>query len=139
MVCEWGMSDRIGPLAFGKKDEAIFLGREIAQHREISEQTALEIDSEIKRIVTGAYERARSILEANVEVLHRLAEALLEHELLDGHQVDLVVAGKPLPGKAEAQAVEGKSSPGLGESKEAPSEGGTRLFAPPPREVPSEG
>src|SRR5262249_44125859 len=82
MVCEWGMNE-LGPLAFGKKDEAIFLGREIAQHRDYSEDTAIQIDREMKRIVSASYDRARTILSNNKDVLERIAQALLEREVID--------------------------------------------------------
>jgi len=96
MVCEWGMSEVIGPLAWGKKEEAIFLGREIAQHQDYSEQTAIEIDREVKRIVMDCYKRAREIISHNREALTNLAEALLEYEVLDGEEIDMVIEGKPL-------------------------------------------
>jgi cell division protease FtsH len=99
MVCNWGMSE-MGPLAFGKKEEAIFLGREIAQHRDYSEETAIRIDQEVKKIVTRAYDTARGILEANREVLERIAQALLDREVLDASEVKLLIEGKPLPEKA---------------------------------------
>jgi cell division protease FtsH len=98
MVCEWGMSD-LGPLAFGKKEEAIFLGREIAQHRDFSEDTALQIDREVKRIVSDGYEKAKSILSNNRELLDRIAQALLVREVLDANEVKLLMEGKPLPDK----------------------------------------
>jgi cell division protease FtsH len=98
MVCEWGMSD-LGPLAFGKKEEAIFLGREIAQHRDFSEDTALQIDREVKRIVSSGYEKAKNILNSNKETLDRIAQALLEREVLDANEVRLLMEGKPLPEK----------------------------------------
>jgi len=98
MVCDWGMSD-LGPLAFGKKEEAIFLGREIAQHRDYSEDTAIKIDNEVRRIVTTAYTTARNILETNREVLESIAQALLEREVLDAVELRLLMEGKPLPEK----------------------------------------
>ena len=98
MVCEWGMSD-LGPLAFGKKEEAIFLGREIAQHRDFSEDTALQIDREVKRIVSDGYEKAKSILSSNRDLLDRIAQALLIREVLDANEVKLLMEGKPLPDK----------------------------------------
>jgi len=98
MVCEWGMSD-LGPLAFGKKEEAIFLGREIAQHRDFSEDTALQIDREVKRIVSAGYESAKRILNNNKETLDRIAQALLVREVLDANEVKLLMEGKPLPDK----------------------------------------
>jgi cell division protease FtsH len=93
MVCEWGMSDVLGPLTFGKKEEAIFLGREIAQHRDYSEQTAQTIDREVRDIVERNYRRAREILTAQVSILHDLAQALLEYETLDGAEVERIVSG----------------------------------------------
>ncbi len=98
MVCEWGMSE-LGPLAFGKKDEAIFLGREIAQHRDYSEDTAIQIDKEVRRIVNAAYEKARGTLSDNRDVLERIAQALLEREVIDAAEVKLLMEGKPLPEK----------------------------------------
>ncbi|HEX8881635.1 MAG TPA: ATP-dependent zinc metalloprotease FtsH, partial [Candidatus Acidoferrum sp.] len=95
MVCEWGMSE-LGPLAFGKKDEAIFLGREIAQHRDYSEDTAIQIDKEVRRIVNAAYEKARGTLSDNRDVLERIAQALLEREVIDAAEVKLLMEGKPL-------------------------------------------
>ena len=87
MVCEWGMSDAMGPLTFGKKEEQIFLGREIAQHQDYSEDTAIRIDHEIKRFVTSNYERARGVLEQHKPALLRIAEELLAREVLDAEQV----------------------------------------------------
>src|SRR6201982_36209 len=96
MVCEWGMSE-LGPLAFGKKDEAIFLGREIAQHRDYSEDTAIQIDKEVRRIVNAAYEKARGILSDNRDVLERIAQALLEREVIDAAEEKLPMEGNPPP------------------------------------------
>ena len=98
MVCEWGMSE-LGPLAYGKKDEAIFLGREITQHRDYSEDTAIQIDKEVKRIVNGGYEKAKHLLSKNRETLERIALALLEREVIDANEVKLLMEGKPLPEK----------------------------------------
>ncbi len=92
MVCEYGMSE-LGPLTFGKKEEQIFLGREIAQHRDYSEETSIRIDSEVRKIVTDQYGRARRIIEENRDTMVRLAETLLEHESLDGVQIRRIVAG----------------------------------------------
>ncbi len=106
MVCEWGMSEKMGPLTFGKKDEQVFLGREFGQQRDYSEQTAIDIDAEVRRIVTTGYELARKLVADNIDKLKALAEALLEYESLDAEQVDLVIRGdklppvvKPTPGK----------------------------------------
>ena len=94
MVCEWGMSERIGPLAFGQKEEQIFLGREITQHRDYSEETARLIDAEIRATVTQSYEKAKEIIQGNLDALHRLAGALLDKEVLDGNQIDRIIKGE---------------------------------------------
>ena len=96
MVCEWGMSDKMGPLSFGKKDESIFLGREMAMHKNFSEKTAEHIDDEIKRIVDESYERALGLLRENVATLHNLSECLIEKENLTGDQVDEIIASGTL-------------------------------------------
>ena len=96
MVCEWGMSDAMGPLTFGKKEEQIFLGREIAQHQDYSEDTALRIDQEVKRFVTAAYDRANKLLTENKATLVKMAEELLAREVLDAEQVRRLAAGQPL-------------------------------------------
>jgi cell division protease FtsH len=98
MVCDWGMSS-LGPLAYGKKEEAIFLGREIAQHRDYSEDTAIRIDQEVHRIVTAAYNNAHGILENNRDTLERIALALLDREVLDAMELKLLMDNKPLPEK----------------------------------------
>jgi cell division protease FtsH len=95
MVCEYGMSE-LGPLTFGKKEEQIFLGREIAQHRDFSEDTAIKIDQEVKKIISDQYERAKRIIEENRDTMVRLSETLLERESLDGVQIRRIVAGLPL-------------------------------------------
>ena len=98
MVCEWGMSS-LGPLTFGRKEEAIFLGREIAQHRDYSEDTAIKIDVEVRGIVNMGYSRARQILETNSDALERVARALLDREVLDAIELKLLMDGKTLPDK----------------------------------------
>jgi cell division protease FtsH len=97
MVCEYGMSDNLGPLTFGKKEEQIFLGREIAQHRDYSEETAQKIDAEVRSIVTGAYKKTTQLIKDNLEILHRMASALLEHETLNGKQINEIMAAGALP------------------------------------------
>jgi cell division protease FtsH len=95
MVCEYGMSE-MGPLTFGKKEEQIFLGREIAQHRDFSEETAIRIDEQVRKIVTAQFDRAKAIIEDNRDTMVRLAECLLERESLDGVEIRRVIAGLPL-------------------------------------------
>ena len=94
MVCEWGMSEKLGPLTFGQKKEQIFLGREFAQHRDYSEETARLIDNEVRAIVTQSYEKAKDILQRNMATLHQLANSLLEKEVLDGRQIDSIIKGE---------------------------------------------
>ncbi|MBN2371735.1 MAG: ATP-dependent zinc metalloprotease FtsH [Vicinamibacteria bacterium] len=96
MVCEWGMSQNLGPLTYGKKEEAIFLGKEFNRRQDFSEATAVKIDAEVKRIVTQQYERAARVLEKHQEQLVRVAEMLLEHEVLDATQLEKVLAGEPI-------------------------------------------
>jgi cell division protease FtsH len=95
MVCEWGMSDKMGPLTFGKAEEHVFLGREMSRPKDYSEDTAVLIDSEIKRIVTDCASRAKQLLESNLEKLHVLARALLERETLDGEEINRVLLTRP--------------------------------------------
>jgi len=94
MVCEWGMSDEMGPLSYGKKEEQIFLGREITTHKDYSEETAEKIDQEVTRIVTASYEKAKKLLSDNMDVMHRLAAELLEKEVLNMNEVDLIIGLK---------------------------------------------
>ena len=94
MVTQFGMSEVVGPIAIGDREAEIFLGREVVQRREISERTAELVDQEVKRILSDAFERARTILKTERARLDRLAAALLERETLDGDEVDLVLAGK---------------------------------------------
>ena len=93
MVCEWGMSEKLGPLTFGKKEEEIFLGREFARHRDYSEETARLIDDEVKTIVSQGYETAKGIINTNIAILHKLANTLLEKEVLDGNQIEAIIKG----------------------------------------------
>jgi len=91
MVCAWGMSEKLGPLTFGKKEEQIFLGREIAQHRDYSEETAERIDEEVRRIIMENYERAKNLLNANLSLLQRLAKELLDREVLDNNEIEKII------------------------------------------------
>ena len=99
MVCEWGMSDEMGPMSFGKKNEEIFLGREIQSHRDYSEQTAQKIDHEIVSIIKNAQKVSRKILKDNIDLLNLMAQQLLEHETIDENDIKLLVAGKKLSKK----------------------------------------
>jgi cell division protease FtsH len=106
MVCEWGMSDKLGPLSYGAKEEEIFLGREIQKHRDYSEKTAIEIDEEIKSIITKAMDRAEKILRDNIEILHKLSLELLEREILDAEEIDALIRGEELPPMKKNGSVE---------------------------------
>lgn len=101
MVCNWGMSEELGPLSFGKKEEHIFLGKEIAQHKDYSEATAVRIDGGIKRLVTESYQRAKDIIHENIQSLHKLASSLLERESLDAGDIDKILG---LNGRREPTA-----------------------------------
>jgi len=95
MVCEWGMSDEMGPLTYGKKDEQIFLGKELATHKDYSEETAKRIDKEVSKIVLESYERAKKLLSDNIDTLHKLAQDLLVKEVLNADEVDEILGIKP--------------------------------------------
>jgi len=88
MVCEWGMSDKMGPLSYGKKEEQIFLGREFATHKDYSEETAKRIDEEVSRIVMSGYEGAKKLLSDHLDLLNRVAAELLEKEVINGQELD---------------------------------------------------
>ena len=108
MVCEWGMSEKLGPMTFGKKEEEIFLGRDFTQKVDYSESTAIEIDAEVRRIIQDSYYKAKDLLKTNLRILHRVAESLLEKEVLDGSEIDAIVrefggnGGSPLTPSAAA-------------------------------------
>lgn len=97
MVCEWGMSEKLGPIAYGSREEELFLGREITRHQEISEKTAQLIDEEVQNIVNSCMQRAENILRENIDTLHRLAKNLLEREILDNEEIDMIIRGEELP------------------------------------------
>jgi cell division protease FtsH len=120
MVREWGMSEKLGPVTFGKKEEQIFLGREIAQHNDYSEQTAVEIDNEVRLLVNGAHEEAHRLISEHRDELTRIAEALLEREVLEGQEVEILVRGGTLPTKETAEGELDASS----ESESQPSSSG---------------
>ncbi len=103
MVCEWGMSDELGPLSYGKKEEHIFLGREIAQHRDYSEQTAQKIDAAVKQIIINANDRVTQLLEENLDILKAIADELLERETIVLDDMERII--KELRGGGEAAEV----------------------------------
>ena len=111
MVCEWGMSENLGPLTFGKKEEQIFLGREISQHRDYSEDTAVKIDQEVSSIVMENYNQVKQLLTDNLTILHRLAENLLERESLDTEDITKIVNGEQLEPMENATAPLSEPSP----------------------------
>ncbi len=125
MVCEWGMSD-LGPLTFGKKEEQIFLGREIAQHRDYSEATAIQIDEEVRKMVSKGYSTAKEILSENRETLEKIARALIEREVLDASEIKMLVEGQDLP-------------PFKPVSTSKPDDGVQQVIKPEPGRVPSKG
>ena len=134
MVCEWGMSDNLGPLSFGRKEEQIFLGREIAQHRDYSEETALLIDKEVRHIVDTAEERAEKLIGDNLEGLKDLAGALLDKEILDREEIDRVLRGEKLepvasgdtpPTGAESPAASQSPAVTAGSDGPSPDDGST--------------
>ncbi len=102
MVCEWGMSEKLGPMTFGAKEEEIFLGRDFTKQQDYSENTAREIDNEVRRIILECYQRAKEVLKNNLPLLHKVAEALLEKEVLDGTEIDALV--QQFGGNGEAAA-----------------------------------
>jgi cell division protease FtsH len=91
MVCEWGMSEKLGPLNYGKNEEHIFLGREIGRHRDFGENTAQEIDEELRNLVMNCYDRAKGLLVEKINALHTIANALLDKETLDGQEIDTII------------------------------------------------
>ncbi len=97
MVCEWGMSEKLGPVAYGSKEEELFLGREVTKHQEFSELTAQEIDVEVKLIVMEAMKRSENILKENMDILHKLSKELLDREILDAEEIEKIVNGEELP------------------------------------------
>jgi len=131
MVCELGMSERLGPLTFGKKEEMVFLGREIASHKDYSEQTAERIDGEVRALVEGAYQQAYSLLEQNLEKLHYLADTLLEREVLDGDEMNRLLHGEKL---APMKPVPAEPEPPMGSAveKSANADGPAPSAAPQP-------
>jgi cell division protease FtsH len=132
MVTQFGMSEAVGPVAVGDKEQQIFLGREIQQHRGVSEKTAELVDSEIKRILQDAFSRAREILSGHMKELHAMAEALLERETIDRDEVELLGRGKPLPPRAPVEVEPGEPPPAEPTDDTSASGTGPVLGTPPP-------
>jgi cell division protease FtsH len=132
MVCELGMSDNLGPLTFGKKEEMVFLGREISSHKDYSEQTAVLIDQEVRNIIERAYNRALELLKDNLQKLHLLATTLLEREVLDGDEMDRLLRGETLE---PVKPVETDATPEPPQAEAAPAKTGDapaiEPFSPP--------
>ena len=122
MVCEWGMSETLGPLSFGGKGDEVFLGREFVQHKEYSEDTAKLIDAEVKKIVQDGYDRAKMLLKENMDSLHRISEALLDRETISGREVDKLMQGEDLP-PIEEELKRGESKSG---DKKEPDDGDSK-------------
>jgi len=132
MVCEWGMSEKLGPLAYGAKEEELFLGREITRTRNFSEGTAIAIDAEVRRIVTTAMKRADKIVRENLPKLHRLANALLEREILDSEEIDKLLRGEELPPMERGTNGQGQSNDDTKISSEQPEKAKPEPAATPP-------
>jgi len=129
MVCEWGMSETLGPLTFGQKEEQIFLGKEFARHKDYSEETARDIDAEIRGIVTENYEKAKKVVQENQETVTRIAEALLERETLDASEIEALIEGRDLPPLEEVAEMK----PDKGPTESVPLDDGKVMVGPTPR------
>jgi cell division protease FtsH len=131
MVCELGMSENLGPLTFGKKEEMVFLGREISSHKDYSEQTAELIDQEVRTMVENAYSRALTLLRENLDKLQLIAKTLLEREVIDGEQMEQLLRGETLaPIQTEAERIEA-NLPIEEKSPKMEGPGGIEPFRPP--------
>jgi cell division protease FtsH len=119
MVCSWGMSDKMGPLSYGENGEHPFLGRELVQHKDYSEETAKAIDDEVRAIVEEAYDNAKRLLRENVEILHNIAKALLEYETISGKDIDDIIAGKDLKPRDKTPDDPGKDTIDLSDAQAA--------------------
>ncbi len=127
MVCEWGMSEKMGPLTFGRREEQVFLGRDIARHQDYSEDTAIKIDQEVKRIVEQNYARARTILTERQPLLQKVAEALLEREVLDAEEVRMLIEGLPLKARESVD----EAAPEKADAKESKEKERKAALTPP--------
>ncbi|HEY6420996.1 MAG TPA: ATP-dependent zinc metalloprotease FtsH [Candidatus Binataceae bacterium] len=139
MVCEWGMSKELGPMTFGRREEQVFLGRDIAHHKDYSEHTAVEIDREVRRVIDDAYQKARSLLSDRLPLLHKVAERLLEKEVLDGAEVEAMVTayreGREMPPSFPVANTGGPPRPDVGKEKPKPAEDQGPVTGLPPKPV----
>ena len=133
MVCEWGMSERLGSLLFGKKEEMVFLGREISSHKDYSERTAEIIDEEVREIVEGGYKRALELLLANIDKLHLLAKTLVEREVLDSDEMDRLLKGEQLEEPKDGEPT--PAAPESPESEEEAKPAGTPVLGQGPKQL----
>jgi len=118
-VSQWGLSEAIGPVLVGENDQEVFLGRELMHRREVSEKTAQLVDAEVSRLLTDAYQRARTTLTENADLLKRMAEALLERETLNGEEIDILVKGETLPPPRAATPIGAAGTPAAAAAKAA--------------------
>ena len=137
MVCELGMSETLGPLTFGKKEEMVFLGKEIATHKDYSEQTAVQIDKEVRSIVENAYNRALTLLRDNMDKLQLLAKTLLEREVLDGEQMNRLLRGEKLEPLRPVEPEPPQEASSAPEAQATRPEGGQLEAFPPPAPRPA--
>jgi cell division protease FtsH len=141
MVCEWGMSKELGPMTFGRREEQIFLGRDISHHKDYSEHTAVEIDQEVRRIIDDSYCKARQILSDHMPLLHAIAERLLEKEVLDGAEVEAMALafreGREMPASLPPVNTGGPPRAGADSAREKPKATGDEPAIPaiPPKPV----
>jgi cell division protease FtsH len=139
MVCEWGMSKELGPMTFGRREEQVFLGRDIAHHKDYSEHTAVEIDREVRRVIDDAYQKARGLLSDRLPLLHKVAERLLEKEVLDGAEVEAMVTayreGREMPPSFPVANTGGPQRPDVGKEKPKPAEDQGPVTGLPPKPV----
>jgi len=135
MVCEWGMSKELGPMTFGRREEQVFLGRDIAHHKDYSEHTAIEIDREVRRIIDDSYQKARQLLTESAPLLQAVAERLLEKEVLDGVEVEAMMMafkeGRPMPASLPVAGGSGHPTPEVGKPKPVDAEAPVAAGLPP--------
>jgi cell division protease FtsH len=131
MVTKWGLSEKLGPLTYSDEQEEVFLGHSVAQHKHVSDETAHDIDQEIRAIINRAYHRAEEILKTNMDRLHAMAEALIKYETIDSDQIKDIMAGKPPRPPQDWDDTEASTRPGTPASKpDAGGKGETKIGGP---------